>query len=85
MLHFEYELSFYNEKYAELSKEFGDVFRFWLASKPRAAEAPEVDVRADRPLGGILPYRKKSDSAQNSKIKIQKHDIHNLHRCGLFR
>ena len=48
---------FSNVKCPELSKEFGDVFRIWIASKPTAAE---VDVRADRRLGGILPYREKS-------------------------
>ena len=31
-----------NVKYPELSKEFGDVIRFWLASIPTAAEAAEV-------------------------------------------
>ena len=42
-----------------------------LASKPTAAEAAEVDVRADRRLGGILPYREKSVAAGNTKIKIK--------------
>ena len=42
-----------------------------LASKPTAAEAAEVDVRADRRLGGILPYREKSVVAGNTKIKIK--------------
>ena len=41
-----------------------------LASKPTAAEAAEVDVRADRRLGGILPYREKSVVAGNSKMKF---------------
>ena len=36
--------NFTNEKYAELSKEFGGVFRFRLPSIPTAVEAPEVDV-----------------------------------------
>ena len=54
-------------KCPELSKEFGDVFRIWLGSIPTAAEA---DVRADRCLGGILPYREKSVVAGNSKFKL---------------
>ena len=70
MQQLEYLKCFYNEKVPKLSKEFGDAFRFWLASKPTAAEAPEVDVRADRRLGGILPYREKSAVARNSKFKI---------------
>ena len=32
----EYGKSFYSEKVAELSEEFVDVFRFWLASIPTA-------------------------------------------------
>ena len=58
-------------KCPELSKEFGDVFRIWLASIPTAAEAAEVDLVADgRGFGGILPYREKSVGARNSKFKI---------------
>ena len=46
------------------------VFRFWLALMPRAAE---VDVQADRHLGGILSYHEKSEKsvvAGNSKFKF---------------
>ena len=42
-----------------------------LASKPTAAEAAEVDARADRRrLGGILPYREKSAAAGNLKFQF---------------
>ena len=62
---------FSNVKCPELSKEFGDVFRIWLASMPTAAEAAEVDLVADgRGFGGILPYRKKSVMAGNLKIQL---------------
>ena len=57
-------------KCPKLSKEFGDAFRFLPTSIPTAAEAAEVDVRADRRLGGILPYREKSVVARNTKIKL---------------
>ena len=69
MQHLEYENSFYNENVPELSKEFGNAFRFWLASIPTSAE---VDVPADRRLGGILPYRGKSVAReiQNSKSRV---------------
>ena len=65
----EYLKRFFNEIVPDLSKEFGDVIRFWLASIPMAAEAPEVIVRADCRLGGILPYCEKSVVAGNSKFK----------------
>ena len=68
MQQFEYLKSFHSEKVPELSKEFGDVFRFWLASITTAAEALEVDVQDDRRL---LPYREKSVEARNSKTKIK--------------
>ena len=67
MQQLEYLKCFYNEKVPELCKEFGDAFRFWLASKLTAVE---VDVRADRRLGGILPDREKYAVARNSKFKI---------------
>ena len=58
-------------KCPELSKEFGDVFRIWLASIPTAAEAAEVDLVADgRGFGGILPYREKSVVAGSLKFKF---------------
>ena len=45
----------------ELSKEFDDVFRIWLAAIPTTAEAVEVHLRADgRSPGRILPDRGKS-------------------------
>ena len=44
MQQLEYDISIHNEKIPELSKEFGDAFRFWLASIPTAAEDPEVDL-----------------------------------------
>ena len=53
-------------KCPELSKEFGDVFRIWLASKPTAAEGPDVHLAAD---AGVLPYREKSVAARNSKTR----------------
>ena len=57
-------------KCPKLSKEFGDAFRFLPTSIPTAAEAAEVDVRADRRLGGILPYREKSIARQIQKFEI---------------
>ena len=63
----EYLKYLYNENDAELSKEFGDVFRIWLASKPTAAEGPDVHLAAD---AGVLPYREKSVAARNSKFKV---------------
>ena len=58
-------------KCPELSKEFGDVIRFILTSIPTAAEAAEVDARADRRSPGrILSYRGKSVVAGNSKFKL---------------
>ena len=63
---------FYNEKVPQLSKEFGDAFRFWLASPPTAAEGPEFDlVVVAGVVGGILPYCEKSVAAGNSKFKIK--------------
>ena len=62
-------------KCPELSKEFGDVFRFLLTSIPTAAEAAEVDARADRRSPGrILPYRGKSVAReiQNSKSRVRR-------------
>ena len=74
--------SFCNEKVPELDNKFADAIRFWLASIPTAAEAPEVDLRPDRRLGGgIPPYREKS--AVGAKFKIQKHEIRNLRRNDL--
>ena len=59
-------------KCPELSKEFGDVFRIWLASIPTTAEAAQVDLVADgRGFGGILPYREKSVVARNSKFRFK--------------
>ena len=64
-----YEKRFSNMKCPELSKEFGDVFRIWLASIPTAAEAAEVDLVADgRGFGCILPCREKSIAAGNLKL-----------------
>ncbi len=59
-------------KCPEMSKEFGDVFRIWLASIPTAAEATEVDLRPDGCFPGrILPARGKSTAReiQNSKSR----------------
>ena len=56
------------EEVPELAKEFDDIFRFWLAPIPTAAEAPEVDLRPDGRSPGILPYREKSAMARNLKI-----------------
>ena len=61
----EHENNLTNEKIPKLSKEFGDVFRFWLAPIPMAAEAPELDLRPD---DGVLPYREKSVLAGNLKF-----------------
>ena len=33
------------------------VYPHWLGPIPTAAEGPEVDLRPDRHLGRILPYR----------------------------
>ena len=52
-----------------MSKEFGDVFRFWLASIPTAAEAAEVVLAV---VAAVLPYRGKSAAAGDSKIQIYK-------------
>ena len=49
-------------KCPELSKEFGDVFRFWLASIPTAAEAAEVELLPD---GGLS-----RDSARPCKVAV---------------
>ena len=69
MQQLEHEESFYNEKVAELSKEFADAIRFWLASISTAVEAPEVHLRPVGRSPGFLPYCEKSGMAQNSKFK----------------
>ena len=74
MQQLEYEMIFCNEKLPELSKEFADAIRIWLASIPTAVEAAEVDLAV---VAAVLPYRVKSAAARSSKHKIQKHDIHN--------
>ena len=56
------EKCFNNEKVPELSKEFGDVFRFWLAPIPTAAEAPELDLRPD---DGVLLHLSGTESLRS--------------------
>ena len=56
----EYEITLKNKKVPELSKEFADAVRLWLESIPKAAEAPEVDLRSDGRSPGILTNREKS-------------------------
>ena len=68
----EYEITLKNKKVPELSKELGDAFRFWLASKPTAAEPAEVDLVGDRRSPGrILPYREKSAAREIQMMKIK--------------
>ena len=62
-------------KCPELSKEFGDVFRNWLASKPTAAEGPDVHLAAD---AGVLPYREKSVARE---IQNTMSDLCRYHRA----
>ena len=58
---FDNSKNFTNMNCPELSKEFDDVFRIWLAAIPTTAEAVEVHLRADgRSPGRILPDRGKS-------------------------
>ena len=54
------------KKLPELSKEFADAITCRLTSIPTAAKAPEVYLRPDRRLGGILPYREKSPGVKGT-------------------
>ena len=79
-LEFDNSKKFINVKCPKLSKKFGDILRFLLTSIPTAAEAAEVDVRADRRSPGrILPYRGKSVVPGNSKSRYpQSPHLHSI-------
>ena len=66
----EYLKYLYIENDAELSKEFGDVFRILLPSKLTAVEAPEINVQAEDLItqDSALPRKVR----RGGKFKIQK-------------
>ena len=77
VMQLEYLKCFYNKKVAELSKESGDVFRICLASKPTAAEAPEVHRGAgELVIAEFCPTAKSPPWREIQKAKSRVRRVH---------
>ena len=69
----------YNEKVPKLYKEVDDAFKFWLASIPTAAEAPEVDLVAEGLVSRDSALPQKVRRPRNSKSRYpQSPQLHSI-------
>ena len=69
----------YNEKVPKLYKEVDDAFKFWLASIPTAAEAPEVDLVAEGLVSRDSALPRKVRRLRNSKSRyLQSPHLHSI-------